>query len=37
MSENNHLIMQTVLGVVLGFQGAKLVGSVLEDRPEKRK
>ena len=34
MSEHNHLIMRTVLGVVLGFQGAKLVGSVLNDRPE---
>ena len=34
MSEHNHLIMRTVLGVVLGFQGAKLVGSVLQDRPE---
>ena len=34
MSENNHLIMRTVLGVILGFQGAKLVGQVLQDRPE---
>ena len=34
MSENNHLIMRTILGAVLGFQGAKLVGQVLQDRPE---
>ena len=34
MSENNHLIMRIILGVVLGFQGAKLVGQVLQDRPE---
>ena len=34
MSENNHLVMRIILGVVLGFQGAKLVGQVLQDRPE---
>ena len=34
MSNNNHLIMKTILGAVLAFQGAKLVGTVLQDRPE---
>ena len=34
MSEKNHNIIRIVLGAMLGFQGAKLVGMVLEDRPE---
>ena len=34
MSEHNHLIMRIILGIVLGFQGAKLVGQVLQDKPE---
>ena len=34
MSENNHLIMRTILGAVLAFQGAKLLGMLLQDKPE---
>ena len=34
MSEHNHLIMRTVLGAVLAFQGAKLLGALLQDKPE---
>ena len=34
MSEHNHLIMRTILGAVLAFQGAKLLGMLLQDKPE---
>lgn len=34
MSRNNHLIMRTILGAVLAFQGAKLLGALLQDKPE---
>lgn len=34
MSEHNHLIMRTILGTVLAFQGAKLLGALLQDKPE---
>ena len=34
MSEHNHLIMRTILGAVLAFQGAKLLGVLLQDKPE---
>jgi len=34
MSEYNHLIMRTVLGAILAFQGAKLLGVLLQDKPE---
>ena len=34
MSENNHLIMRTILGAVLAFQGAKLLGMLLQDKPD---
>ena len=34
MSEHNHLIMRTVLGAVLAIQGAKLLGVLLQDKPE---
>ena len=33
-NNNNYIIMKAVLGAVLAFQGAKLVGAVLQDRPE---
>ena len=34
MSENNHMIIRIVLGAILAFQGAKLIGTVLQERPE---
>ena len=34
MSEHNHLIMRTILGAILAFQGAKLLGMLLQDKPD---